>query len=117
MNVINLKLPERTQFDQAYVRCEIVGKKLLVDEISMSSDPATLYGKGVISLDGGIDLTFYSRPGRIPLVSLIAGEVGRQIVKAHVGGTFTEPRVTLVPSGIVGKFLGWVKNSAERSAQ
>ncbi len=114
MNVMNLKLPERTLFDSAHIRCKAAGNRLIVDEISMSSDPATIVGNGVIDLGGTLDLTFYSRPGRIPVVSIIAGEVGKQILQVHMTGTFAEPKVTLVPSGPVGRVLDWVKRRFEK---
>jgi len=109
MNVLSLRLPERTQFDKAHIKCNIVNGRILVDEFSMSSSPATILGKGVIGLDGTLDLTFYSRPGQIPIVSLLAGEVGRQLVVARATGTFSKPVVILVPSGIVGHALDWLK--------
>lgn len=75
----------------------------------MSSEPATLFGQGTIGYDGKLDLTFYSQPGRIPVVSLIAGEVGRNIVKAHITGTFASPQVNLVPSGPLMRLFDWTR--------
>ena len=114
MNVLQLRIPERTQFDRAHVRCDIAENRLLIRELSMSSVPATLFGEGTIGFDGKLDLMFYARPGQIPLVSLIAGEVGRNLVKAHITGTFSDPQVTLVPSGPFGKFLNWIKTRVGR---
>jgi len=111
MNVLNLKFPERTQFDRAHVVLEVVGSKLRVKELSMSSAPATLVGEGTIGFDGAIDLIFYSRPGQIPIVSILAGQVGRNIVKARIHGTFLHPSVMLVPSGPFGKLVDWLRSA------
>ncbi len=108
-NVLNLQLPERTQFTEASIKCKFARRKVLVDEFSMSSAPATIFGRGKIGFDGTLDMTFYSRPGRIPVVSLVAGEIGRNIVKAQMRGSFAVPKVTLVSSGLFGKIVGWVK--------
>jgi hypothetical protein len=109
LDVLKLQLPERQSFRDAEIRAEISERRLLVDEFSMSSDSATLYGRGIIGLDGKLDLTFYAQPGRIPIISLIAGQVGKNIVRAHVGGTFEEPEITLIPSGLLGGVLDWIK--------
>jgi 4-amino-4-deoxy-L-arabinose transferase-like glycosyltransferase len=109
MNVLNLKLPERTKFDSAHLRVQMTENTVLVEELSMSSEPATLFGQGTIGYDGKLDLTFYSQPGRIPVVSLIAGEVGRNIVKAHITGTFASPQVNLVPSGPLMRLFDWTR--------
>ncbi|MCD6405314.1 MAG: hypothetical protein J7M19_05775, partial [Planctomycetes bacterium] len=108
-NVLNLQIPERTQFTEARVKCKFARRKVLVDEFSMSSAPATILGRGEIGFDGTLEMTFYSRPGRIPVVSLIAGEMGRNIVKARMRGSFASPKVTLAPSGLFGKIVDWVK--------
>jgi hypothetical protein len=42
-------------------------------------------------------------------VSLIAGEVGRNIVKAHITGTFASPQVNLVPSGPLMRLFDWTR--------
>ena len=108
LDILNLQLPERQAFQSAEIRTQVSERKLLVDEFSMSSDPATLYGRGTIGLDGSLDLTLYAQPGRIPIISLIAGQVGKNIVRVHVGGDFDKPQITLIASGFVGSVLDWI---------
>ncbi len=105
-NVLNLKVPERTQFTEAKIRGSFAHGRFKDEEFSMVSDPATLYGRGTIDFDGTLDMIFYSRPGRIPVISLIAGEVGKNIVKARVHGDFASPKVSLVG----GDMIDWLKN-------
>lgn len=109
MNVLNLKMPDRVQFDSATVRYKLTERRILVEEFSMSSDPATIYGKGTIYLDGTLDLTFYSQPGRIPIISLIAGRVGRNLIRASVTGTFEDPKVNIIPGAAMGRAAQWVR--------
>ncbi len=106
LNVLNLRLPERTKFEQATVKAELAGRKVLIGELAMSSDPATIYGEGAIGLDGVLDLTFYAQPGKVPILSLLAGQVGKNFAKVHLGGKFADPTVTIIPSGVVGGTLG-----------
>ncbi len=117
MNVLNLKIPERAEFDRAHVRLNAANGTITIEELSMSSDPATLFGRGTMSYDGELDVTFYSQPGKIPIVSLLAGEVGRNIVQARIMGNFAEPSIWLVPSGPLGKFLGWFTGSGRKKAK
>lgn len=108
-NVLNLDVPERSLFTEARFRCEFAHGRIMVRELSMSSDPATIFGKGEIGYDGTLNMTFYSHPGRIPVVSLIAGELGRQIVRARLSGSFEKPRVTLEASGPFGAIIDLIK--------
>jgi len=110
MNILDLSPPARTQFDRAHVRLNFAGDRMLVDELSMSSQPATIFGTGTILYTGALDLMVYAQPGQIPIVSMIAGEVGKNIVRTHVTGSFSDPAVMLVPSGPFGKLLDWLKS-------
>jgi hypothetical protein len=110
MNLLDLEAPARTQFDRAHVRLNFAGDKMLVDELSMSSQPATIFGTGTILYTGALDLMVYAQPGQIPIVSMIAGEVGKNFVRTHVTGSFSDPAVMFVPSGPFGKLLDWLKS-------
>jgi hypothetical protein len=105
MNVLNLRLPERTQFNSAHTLLKWNNKGTYISELSMISDPATIFGQGSIDANGNLDMLFYSRPGRIPIVSLLAGEVGKNIARVRMTGTFAQPKTTLVPSGLLGKLI------------
>jgi 4-amino-4-deoxy-L-arabinose transferase-like glycosyltransferase len=105
MNVINLRLPERTQFRSAKVHMNWTAKGTNIESLTMSSNPATLFGAGTVSPDGNVDMIFYSHPGRVPVFSPLAGELGKNIVKARLTGTFAAPSVAIVPSGPFGKVL------------
>jgi len=108
-NVLNLKIPERSQFTRARLVCEFARDRIMVREFSMSSEPATILGTGSITFDGELDMIFHSHPGRIPVVSMLAGELGKQIVRAHLSGSFEDPAVALVPSGPFGAVINLLK--------
>lgn len=109
LDVFGLLSTQRAQFEGADIQGSFARGRLMLDEFTMRSDPATILGEGTIGFDGELDMMFYSRPGRIPIVREIAGEVGRNIVKAKMTGSFESPQVKLVPSGVLGKLLGIFK--------
>jgi hypothetical protein len=113
-NVLNLRVPERAQFTEARVVCDFAGSRINIRELSMSSDPATLFGTGGIKFAGDLDMTFYSQPGKIPVISLIAGEVGRNIVKARVTGSFSSPTVRVEAAGPIGAILDFFAKPFKR---
>ena len=106
---LNIFALRNTAIDSAHLRVEMTENTVLVRELSMSSEPATFFGQGTIGYDGKLDLIFYSQPGRIPIVSLIAGEVGKNIAKARITGPFASPEVTLVPGGPLAHVIDWAR--------
>lgn len=114
MNVINLKLPERTQFHSAHVRLAWTNEGVIIEKLSMASEPATIFGTGRVDYSGNIDMMFDSQPGRVPVLSVLARALGRSIVKAHITGTFDKPQVALVPAGPLGRLLDAIKRALTR---
>ncbi|MHC4712735.1 MAG: hypothetical protein ACYTAN_05605 [Planctomycetota bacterium] len=113
-NVLNLKVPERSQFTEARLRCNFAHGRLMVSEFSMASNPATIFGKGTITFGGTLDMEFHSYLGRIPVISLVGGEMLKHVIVARATGTFAEPKVTLAASGPFAAFLDVLKRPFRR---
>jgi hypothetical protein len=59
-------------------------------------------------------MEFHSYLGRIPVISLVGGEMLKHVIVARATGTFAEPKVTLAASGPFAAFLDVLKRPFRR---
>jgi hypothetical protein len=89
---------DRTAFNSSEAKFRVLGEAIYLDQIDLRGDAMTLKGQGEMSLDGQIDLDFYSLLGRerdyLPAVLPFLGEASRRFLRIHVSGTLDEPRTT-----------------------
>ncbi|MGB6045140.1 MAG: AsmA-like C-terminal region-containing protein [Pirellulales bacterium] len=89
---------ERSRFDTSEIEFRVNGSQILLDKINFYGDAISLLGKGEMYLDRRIGLVFRAAVGRdrlkLPVLSPILGEVGKQLMLVYVHGTIDNPQTT-----------------------
>ncbi len=97
LKLVRVKAPDKTAFTHADADFEVVGPKLGFQRIDFEGDAITLRGKGEVTMERQIDLTFHSIVGRtdeqIPYLFPVLGEASRQILEIRVTGNFDNPQL------------------------
>ncbi len=97
LKIVSVRPPDKTAFTQSDIDFRIQGEHLLFDRINFNGDAISLLGRGQMSLDTQIDLTFRAAVGRgdwqLPLVRNVFSEASQQIMQIHVDGTMEHPNI------------------------
>jgi len=120
VDLLNLSLPERHAFRQAFVETRLIRGKMYVDRLDFIGSSVDLYGKGTI--DGKqLRLRFSAALGKggllqVPVLSNILRRFQRELVQVSVTGELAEPVATLEPlPALVGPIIGDGAPSTTRS--
>jgi hypothetical protein len=102
LKVLNLRVPDKTLFEEAHVQFGIRGQKVNVNELSLLGNAVSLNGQGTMNLNGtDLNLDFYSIMGRsLPLprgLDKIPPLISKQLLKIKVRGSFDKREVTKEP--------------------
>ena len=109
-----LTLPGESSFSEGVVVYTLEKDKILFREIHLEGPALSIVGSGTMNLKNeALKLTFLSRPGILPRMDSLAGELIsgflRELVEIQVGGTLKNPRFRSVPlrsvDAIVTKLL------------
>jgi hypothetical protein len=109
LKVLSIKTPDATAFTESEMSFQVQGEHLLFDPIDFYGDAVSLKGKGSMSLDKHINLTFHTTVGNgrrsLPVLRNLLGEASQQIMEIHVDGTLDEPTTSGVAFPVVGEAL------------
>lgn len=97
LKILSIRQPDATAFTKSEMDFRVQGEHLLFDRINFNGDAVSLLGKGQMSFDKQLDLTFFAKVGRddpnfrIPLLSNVLDEASQQIMQLRVEGTCDDP--------------------------
>ena len=101
LKLLTVKPPDRTAFTSSDVDFRIEADRIYFDRIDFDGDAVSLDGRGEMSLDRQVSLTFGTTVGRddyyTALVRPILKEAGRQLMVIEVSGTLDDPQVHRKP--------------------
>ena len=101
LKLVTGKPPDRTAFTSSDVDFRIEADRIYFDRIDFDGDAVSLDGRGEMSLDRQVSLTFGTTVGRddyyTALVRPILKEAGRQLMVIEVTGTLDDPQVHRKP--------------------
>ena len=101
LKLVTGKPPDRTAFTSSDVDFRIEADRIYFDRIDFDGDAVSLDGRGEMSLDRQVSLTFGTTVGRddyyTALVRPILKEAGRQLMVIEVSGTLDDPQVHRKP--------------------
>lgn len=103
LSLLSLRQPDTNAFSDGDVSFRIAGPYVYFDEIGFRGDAVSLRGSGNMSLEGDLQMSFYSVVGRdefrVPLVDQVIGNASQNLLQIRVEGTVQEPKLTrrLVP--------------------
>ena len=92
-----LRVPDRTAFEQADLRFTIANSRFDFKSIELLGDAMSLRGRGYVGFDGGMDLEFGSNPGRGSRRLLQNLFMGGDWIGVRVTGNVGNPTVRYVP--------------------
>jgi hypothetical protein len=97
LKVLTISPLNATAFTESDVNYHIEGDRMYFDRISFTGDAFSLDGKGEMTLDGGLNLAFYTEIGRNDFKDLILRplikEAGKRLVQINVTGTVADPNI------------------------
>jgi len=98
VRLTNLELPMAERLNFARSDFFIIGNRLQVENLKLSSRSVDLFGFGTATLpDLQLDLRFHAKnKTQIPLFSRIVEKIRNELVTAEVRGTLTNPDVKLI---------------------
>lgn len=95
LNVLRIKEPDRTAFDQGQMEFTVNGENIDFQKIELNGDSLSLIGQGTVNLDSEIDLDFYTTMGRnrwfIPVLTKLYHAGSKQVWWVEVDGTLGAP--------------------------
>jgi hypothetical protein len=97
LKLLSIKQPDATAFTKSDIDFRIQGEHLLFDRINFNGDAVSMLGKGQMSFDRALDLTFHAMVGRddsnfhVPVLRGVLGEASQQIMQIRVEGTCDNP--------------------------
>jgi hypothetical protein len=97
LKILSIKPPNATAFTKSDIDFRIQGEHLLFDRINFNGDAVSLLGKGQMSFDRQLDLTFHAMVGRddsnfqVPILRSVIGEASQQIMQIRVEGSCEDP--------------------------
>jgi hypothetical protein len=107
LQLANLSLPTSKSFDHASATFTLQGPILQFDSIHFDAPTVQIVGDGSMKLPTRqLDLDFFTRnPAGVDLgpVTGLFDILKDQLISIHVGGTLTEPKVSLLPLSVVRK--------------
>lgn len=93
---LGLRLPDRTAFEQAYIRFAIEGSKVRIEDLDLYGNAISVRGKGTMQLDGtDLNLDLHADWGRLLQLlprglDNITREISNQLLKITVRGKLSE---------------------------
>ena len=97
LKILTIKPPDATAFTSSDMEFRVEGPYLLFDRITFNGDAISLEGKGQMSFEQQVDLTFHTMVGRnqirLPVVHNLLGEASQQIMEIRVTGAADNPQV------------------------
>ena len=95
LNVLRIKEPDRTAFDQGQMEFTVNGENIDFQKIELNGDALSLIGQGTVNLDSEIDMDFYTTMGRnrwfIPVLTKLYHAGSKQVWWVEVDGTLGKP--------------------------
>ena len=95
LNVLRIKEPDRTAFDQGQMEFTVNGENIDFQKIELNGDALSLIGQGTVNLDSEVDLDFYTTMGRnrwfIPVLTKLYHAGSKQVWWVEVDGTLGKP--------------------------
>ena len=107
LKVLNLRLPDRTAFEEARMRFSITGPVVTFDQLDLFGNSISLSGRGTMKIDGTeLNLDFYSFWGRImqwspPIIDKMWPALSKGLLKIKLRGTLSQRTVTKEPVPIL----------------
>jgi hypothetical protein len=106
LKVLNLRLPDKTAFEEAHIQFGVRGQKAYVNQLSLIGNAVSLNGQGTMNLNGSdLNLDFYSIMGHSwplpPVIDKIPPLISKQFLKIKVRGDFGKPQITKEPVPII----------------
>lgn len=96
LNVLRIKEPDRTAFDQAQMDFTVNGENFDFQKIELNGDAISLIGQGTLNLDSEVELDFYTVMGRnrwfIPVLTKLYQAGSKQVWWIEVDGTLDNPQ-------------------------
>jgi len=96
LNVLRIKEPDRTAFDQGEMKFTVNGENIDFQKIELNGDALSLIGKGTVNLDSAVDLDFYTTMGRnrwfIPVLTKLYHASSKQVWWVEVDGSLAAPK-------------------------
>jgi len=115
LSLLQLSPPREAAFSRAAINYYVIDRELVINELNLWGRGLNIFGSGQVKRDNQLALTLYSGFGRgqlphVPLFSDLVELLGKQLVRLEVGGTFSEPEVTVEPlSPLSGPLIGTVR--------
>jgi hypothetical protein len=107
LKVLNLRLPDRTAFEEARMRFSINGPVVTFDQLDLFGNSISLSGRGTMKIDGTeLNLDFYSFWGRImqwspPIIDKMWPALSKGLLKIKLRGSLSQRTVTKEPVPIL----------------
>lgn len=96
LKVLTISPPNATAFTASDIAYHIEGDRVYFDNIVFEGDAISLNGKGEMTLDGSIQLAFYTTVGRTEFSEFILRpllkEAGKNLIEITVTGTVADPQ-------------------------
>ncbi len=98
LNVVYLAMPSKEAFDEGEVRYELLGDKLIFNEIFLSGSALSVVGSGTVNTrTQSLNLNFLAGPpGKVPRLPALAEEllepILRELLEIQVTGTVANPK-------------------------
>ena len=98
LHVLNLTAPPANAFSEALLDFYVTGNRLTFEDIRLRGDLLALTGSGTLTLpDRAVDLELYNvNPDgwvRVPVLTDVVEQIGRELVRLHVTGPVYRPEV------------------------
>ncbi len=94
---IGAKSPDKSAFNTGDLRFQISGQDITFEQLDFRGDGIDMLGKGVVTMDGEMDLQFYTQVGptalRPQLFRPLMGGVSRQLLVFEAKGPVQSPEV------------------------
>ena len=94
---IGAKSPDKSAFNTGDLRFEIAGQDISFQQLDFRGDGIDMLGKGVVTMDGEMDLQFYTQVGptalRPQLFRPLMGAASRQLLVIEAKGPVQSPEV------------------------
>lgn len=98
LNVLRIKEPDRTAFDQGQMEFTVRGENIDFQKIELNGDAISLIGQGSVNLNSEVDLDFYTMVGRnrwsIPVLTKLYHAGSQQVWWVEVDGTLGNPKTS-----------------------
>ncbi|MBI84597.1 MAG: hypothetical protein CMJ81_15500 [Planctomycetaceae bacterium] len=98
LKILSIHPPDRTAFTNSDIQFQIDGGHIYLNPVKFEGDAISLIGNGALTMNGDIDIDFYTKVGRnrlrLPVIRPLLGEASRQFVLIEVTGSLDAPVTT-----------------------